>query len=173
MTGCCCNSNPAGEMYRAYYSAESEFVQMKEYMKDVDPVIKDAIDSGHEGETICWDCQNALGGGNCSWADPSQQKPVEDWVAVKTPNGYCVYACPLFKRCSWACGRYRTAEDYILALEIANKDRRRQIAQIKGNSWYGTVIKCRETIREKNLQIKKLKQDIAAEECWLSTHYSE
>lgn len=62
MTGCCCNSNPAGEMYRAYYSAESEFVQMKEYMKDVDPVIKDAIDSGHEGETICWDCQNALGG---------------------------------------------------------------------------------------------------------------
>lgn len=100
---------------------------MKEYMYDVS--IEDALKAGHT-DTICWDCKNAMRGG-CCWTDPDQQKPVDGWAAVETDNGYIVHACPEFIRDSYGCGRYRTADDYILALEIGLTDRKRQIARLK------------------------------------------
>lgn len=100
---------------------------MKEYMSQVS--IDDAVKAGRV-DTICWDCKNALRGG-CSWSDPEMQKPVEGWAAVKTTNGYIVHGCPKFIRETYGCGRYRTADDYILALEIAVTERKKQVARIK------------------------------------------
>lgn len=100
---------------------------MKEYMKDV--TVGDAIKAGRK-DTICWDCAKAMRGG-CCWADPDQQKPVKDWVAIKNSKGYVVHACPLFERETYACGTYRTADDYILALEIEVTRLRDSIARLK------------------------------------------
>lgn len=52
-------------------------------------------------ETLCWDCQRAIGG--CSWAH--RGKPVEGWKAEPTIihesdgdfDSYLVVSCPKFK----------------------------------------------------------------------------
>lgn len=56
-------------------------------------------------QTLCWDCQKALG--ECSWSDNFQ--PVKGWDAVPTEiktsvgnivptiNSYYVRSCPLFE----------------------------------------------------------------------------
>ncbi len=50
-------------------------------------------------DTLCWDCQNAIG--KCSWS--REFKPVEGWTAIPTFIGrdkiksFCVVECPQFK----------------------------------------------------------------------------
>lgn len=89
----------------------------RKYMKDVQ-----FPDPRRPKDTLCWDCGRALRAG-CSWSDPERQKPVNGWQAKKTRMGYIVQDCPCFERCSWCAGRYRTAEDYIFALEKAVKQK--------------------------------------------------
>lgn len=150
---------------RAHCSTESETVQMKEYMKDVS--VEDAIRAGRT-DSICWDCKNAMRGG-CSWTDPEQQKPVKGWEAKETDIGsYIVYSCPEFKRCTYACGRYRTADDYILALEIAVKERKTQLARLK---------KTPDNLRRQNAAYKKknnmLQNKLDAELWYATVHMSD
>ena len=99
---------------------------MKEYMNNVS--IADAEKAGRD--TLCWDCKKAMKAG-CSWTDPEICEPVQGWEAKRTPNGYVVANCPEFVRDTYCRGRYRNADDYILALEIAVMQRNRQIAKIK------------------------------------------
>ena len=120
---------------------------MKQYMEEV--TMPDLERAGRT-ETICWDCGKACRGG-CSWSDPLSMKPVEDWVATKNGSGYVVHACPEFERETYCYGRYRTADDYILALEIAVTDRKHQIAVLKKRpSAY------RKLIENQQKQIEKL-----------------
>ena len=74
-----------------------------------------------EKDTLCWDCANYAGG--CSWTQPDGAVPVKGWKAKKTALGYVVKECPKFVRGCYCRGRYRTAEEYIEALErnIINK----------------------------------------------------
>ena len=115
---------------------------MKEYMNSV--TVEDAIRAGRN-DTICWDCKKAMRGG-CSWADPERQQPVNGWTATKTGISYTVHSCPEFDRCTYGCGRYRDADDYILALEIAVQERRTQLARMK---------KTPELLRKKNASMAK------------------
>ena len=137
---------------------------MKEYMNQVS--IDDAIKAGHR-DTLCWDCKNAMRGG-CSWADPEQQKPVDGWAAVKTSLGYIVHACPKFVRETYGCGRYRTADDYILALEIAVEERKKQLARLK---------KTPELLRKKNANLTRNNEQLQEKldaELWLAeVHMSD
>lgn len=100
---------------------------MKDYMKDIS--VGDAIKAGRT-DTICWDCKKAMYGG-CSWTDPEIQKPVEGWTATKNSKGYLVRECPLFDRGTYACGMYRTADDYILALETALDNTKNTLTRVK------------------------------------------
>ena len=125
---------------------------MKEYMHDV--TLKEAINAGRV-DTLCWDCKNATCGG-CCWADPKQQKPVHDWVAEETENGYRVVACPEFERSTYGGGRYRTADDYILALETKVTDQDRQIQNLKKTIWWKNVYKLRCEKRDLQIRIKRL-----------------
>lgn len=100
---------------------------MKEYMQQVS--VEDAMRAGRK-DSICWDCSKAISAG-CSWSKPELGVPVDGWTATKTRIGYIVHDCPEFDRCGYGCGRYRTADDYILALEIANQERKKQIARLK------------------------------------------
>ena len=100
---------------------------MKDYMKDIS--VGDAIKAGRT-DTICWDCKKAMYGG-CSWTDPETQEPVEGWTATKNSKGYLVRECPLFDRGTYACGMYRTADDYILALETALENTKNTLARVK------------------------------------------
>ena len=115
---------------------------MKEYMSGV--TVEDAIRAGRN-DTICWDCKKAMRGG-CSWADPERQQPVKGWTAVKSGFSYTVHDCPEFARDTYGCGRYRDADDYILALEIAVQERRKQLARMK---------KTPELLRRKNASMAK------------------
>ena len=115
---------------------------MKEYMKDVS--VEDAVKAGRT-DTICWDCKKSCNGG-CSWSNPEQMKPVEGWTAIKTGFSYTVYECPEFIRETYGCGRYRTAEDYILALEIGLTERKQQLVRMK---------KTPNRLREKIVTLKK------------------
>ena len=130
---------------------------MKKYMEDVS--VEDAIRAGRT-DTICWDCKNAMRGG-CSWADPERQKPVDGWVATETKGSYIVHACPKFIRECYGCGRYRTADDYILALEIALQDRKRQLARAKNIPGL---------LRKKNARLKK---ELDSELWFAEVHMSE
>ena len=100
---------------------------MKDYMKDIN--VGDAIKAGRT-DTICWDCKKAMYGG-CSWTDPEVQKPVDGWTATKNSKGYLVRECPLFDRGTYACGMYRTADDYILALETALDNTKNTLTRVK------------------------------------------
>ena len=115
---------------------------MKEYMSEV--TVEDAIRAGRN-DTICWDCKKAMKGG-CSWTDPERQQPVKGWTAVKSGFSYTVHDCPEFVRDTYGCGRYRDADDYILALEIAVQERRKQLARMK---------KTPELLRRKNASMAK------------------
>ena len=126
---------------------------MKEYMKNV--CVADAIKAGRT-DTICWDCKNACGGGGCSWVDPKRQSPVDGWVAEETSNGYKVIECPAFKRGTYGGGMYRTADDYILALEIEVTDLKKQIENLKKTLWWKYIHKIRSANRELQLRIKRL-----------------
>ena len=100
---------------------------MKEYMESVS--VADAIKAGRN-ESICWDCKKALTGG-CCWTDTDIQKPVPGWTAQETPAGYLVHDCPRFVRETYGYGRYRTADDYILALEIGLRNEKQANAKSK------------------------------------------
>lgn len=93
----------------------------KEYMKSVH-----IPDLRKQPDTLCWDCGKALNHG-CPWVDCESQAPVEGWRAKKTRNGYLVIECPEFYRESWCRGRYRSAEDYIYALEQAVKQKSNKV----------------------------------------------
>lgn len=129
---------------------------MKRYMQDVS--VDDALKAGHT-DTICWDCKNATNGG-CCWTDQSQQKPVEGWEAEETGNGYRVITCPEFKRCTYGGGMYRTADDYILALEIKVTDLKHQIENLKKTLWWKQVYKLRCLNKELQFRIKRLGERI-------------
>ena len=129
---------------------------MKEYMKEVS--VQDAIKAGRN-DTLCWDCKKACRGG-CSWADPTKQEPVEDWVATKTDHGYVVHACPQFDRETYGGGMYRSADDYILALEIAVTERNHKIENIKKTSWYRYAHKLACNNRVMSMKIKELEKQI-------------
>lgn len=137
---------------------------MKAYMNDVSA--EDAIKAGRT-DTICWDCANAMRGG-CSWADPERQEPVDGWSAVKTTAGYRVYACPEFDRCGYGCGRYRTADDYILALEIAVQERKKQLAKLKN-----TPNLLRRKCASQEKKINGLQDRLDDAEWWISCHCGE
>jgi len=128
---------------------------MKEYMNNV--CVADAIKAGRT-DTICWDCKNACGGGGCSWTDPKQQSPVTGWAAEETAHGYRVIACPLFKRGTYGAGMYRTADDYILALEIEVTDLKNQINNLKKTLWWKYIHKIRCTNRELQSRNKRLEE---------------
>ena len=59
---------------------------------------------GIRSDTLCWDCEKAVGGSDCPWAN--KLKPVEGWDAISTilnsgnkkTRSYQVLNCPLFKR---------------------------------------------------------------------------
>lgn len=137
---------------------------MKEYMNQVS--VEDALRAGHT-DTICWDCAKACRGG-CSWADPELQKPVENWTATKNTNGYIVHDCPEFIRETYGCGRYRTADDYILALEIAVTERKKQLARLKRTP--GLLRKKNALLANKNEKL----QNILDKELWqIQVHMSE
>jgi len=106
--------------------------------------------------------------GGCCWSDPERTEPVKDWVATKTTLGYIVHACPEFDRETYGCGRYRTADDYILALEIANQERREQLAKLKRTP--GLLRKRNANLIKKN----KVLQDKLDAELWqICVHMSE
>ena len=125
---------------------------MKEYMEQVS--IKEAIEAGRV-DTLCWDCKNAMCMG-CSWADPKQQKPVNGWVAEETDNGYRVISCPEFDRSTYGGCRYRTADDYILALETKATEQERQIQNLKKTIWWKNVYRLRCEKKELQMRIKRL-----------------
>ena len=130
---------------------------MKEYMKEVS--VQDAIKAGRN-DTICWDCKKACRGG-CSWSDPAKQEPVKDWVATVSDHGFVVHACPEFERETYGGGMYRTADDYILALEIAVHERNDKIEHLrKTTSWnYAHKLACnnRKLAQEKKELERKVK----------------
>ena len=91
-----------------------------------------------------------------------------------------MHACPNFSRCSYGAGRYRTADDYILALEIANNDKSEQIVKLKKTLWWKVVNKLRCTVRKKNNEISALSYQIREMECdlnkelwWANVHCGE
>lgn len=53
-------------------------------------------------DTLCWECKNATGGGDCPWVNDFT--PVEGWTATPTKiktyygydNSFNVRKCPLF-----------------------------------------------------------------------------
>lgn len=137
---------------------------MKKYMEDVS--VEDAVKAGRT-DTICWDCAKAMRGG-CCWSDPELTVPVEGWTASKTSMGYVVHACPEFERCGYGCGRYRTADDYILALEIGLQERKKQLAKLK-NTPNLLRRKCASQARK----IEKLQDKLDRNEWWLSCHCGE
>ena len=143
---------------------------MKEYMKEVS--VADAIKAGRT-DTICWDCKNACGGGGCSWTEPKLQKPVDGWVAEETANGYRVIACPLFKRETYGAGMYRTADDYILALEINDTNLKRQVNNLKKTLWWKEIHKLRRINREIQLMNKQLQKKLDAELWQAEVHMSD
>ena len=133
---------------------------MKDYMKQVS--VDDAIKAGRN-DTICWDCQKAMNGG-CCWTDPKQQKPVNGWTAEETDAGYRVIDCPEFKRGTYGGGMYRTADDYILALEIKVTDLKHKIENLKKTLWWTHVHRLMCQKRELQLRIKKLGDKLEAME---------
>ena len=137
---------------------------MKRYMEDVSP--EDAIKAGRT-DTICWDCKKAMRGG-CSWSDPERQQPVDGWTAVKHGESYVVHACPEFVRETYGCGRYRTADDYILALEIAVQERKKQLAKLKN-----TPNLLRRKCARQEKKINGLQDRLDDAEWWLSCHCGE
>ena len=130
---------------------------MKDYMASVS--VEEAINAGHT-DTLCWDCKNAMRGG-CSWCNPDIQKPVKGWKATPTDVGFVVHTCPEFVRDGYGCGRYRTADDYILALETAMTQRKMQIARLK---------KIPDKIRAKNAKLTKA---LDKEMWWAVVHNSD
>ena len=128
--------------------------------------VEDAIKAGRT-DTICWDCANACGGG-CSWSDPERQTPVKGWTATKNTNGYIVHDCPKFIRESYGCGRYRTADDYIFALEVGLTERKKQLAKLK---------KTPGLLRKKNASLTKKNEALQSaldKELWqIQVHMSE
>ena len=131
---------------------------MKEYMQGIS--VEDAINAGRT-DTICWDCKNAMTGG-CCWADPQQQSPVDGWTATQNNMGYIVHDCPQFIRATYGAGRYRTADDYILALETAMQTRKKQIERLKKNLWWKNVAILRAQNNQKNNQIALLQDEVKA-----------
>ena len=93
-------------------------------------------------QTLCWDCKNA--GGGCSWS--KEFKPVKDWEAKKAGDSFTVIKCPMFNRESYGFGLYRTADDYIIALETENRNLKRD---------------------------KKRLQNLLGSVVWECTHYGE
>ena len=85
-----------------------------------------------------------------------QQKPVKDWVAEETEIGYRVISCPEFDRSTYGGGRYRTADDYILALETKVTDQDRQMQNLKKTIWWVNVRKLRSEKMELQKRIKRL-----------------
>lgn len=56
-------------------------------------------------DTLCWDCEKAVGGSDCPWAN--KLEPVEGWEAISTTvkmtpgrgvESFVVKKCPMFKR---------------------------------------------------------------------------
>ena len=131
---------------------------MKNYMEYVS--LDEALKAGRN-DTICWDCANAMNGG-CTWANPIEQKPIEGWMAEETDMGYRVINCPEFKRCTYGCGRYRTADDYILALETRVTEQKRQIASLKKNMWWKTAYRLRCEKRKLSLMVTELREKLNA-----------
>ena len=125
---------------------------MKEYMKEIS--VKEAIGSA-DVDTLCWDCEKAMRGG-CCWTDPEHQKPVEGWTAEESTNGCRVIECPEFIRSTYGGGRYRTSDDYILALEIKVSDLERQIHNLKKTIWWKHVYRLRREKKELQIRIKRL-----------------
>lgn len=125
---------------------------MKEYMENIS--VKEAIAAGRI-DTLCWDCQNAMNGG-CCWSDPAQQKPVCGWTADETENGCRVISCPEFIRETYGGGRYRTADDYILALETLATTQANQIKNLKKNIWWKHVYRLNSQKKQLQLRIKQL-----------------
>lgn len=137
---------------------------MKDYMREISA--EEAISAGHT-DTLCWDCKRALKG-ECSWSDPYQQSPVEGWKAEKTSVGYRVVTCPEFVRETYGCGRYRSHDDYILALETALTTRKKQVAKIKNLP---------DLLRKKNAVLKrkneKLNDELMKFEWFYTVHMSD
>ena len=131
---------------------------MKEYMESVS--VEDAIKAGRT-ETICWDCKNAMTGG-CRWADPELAAPVEGWEATEKDGGYIVHACPEFDRCTYGFGRFRTADDYILALEIALTERKTQLARLK---------KVPNNLRKKNANLQQKNKELQDQIDYLTMNF--
>lgn len=129
---------------------------MKEYMETVS--VTDAIKASHT-DTLCWDCQKALNGG-CSWSNPEQQKPVNGWTAKETSTGFCVSECPEFVRGTYGSGMYRTADDYIIALENRLMTMTTQMQNLKKTLWWKHVNKLRCQNRELQVRIKRLAEII-------------
>ena len=136
---------------------------MKEYMRDV--YVQDAIKAGRN-DTICWDCKKACRGG-CSWTDPKKQEPVKDWVATLSDNVFVVHACPEFDRETYGGGMYRTADDYILALEIAVTERNAKIDRLRrttfwkyGNKLARECLKLRKEKKELEKRVDELEMYI-------------
>lgn len=125
---------------------------MKEYMEKVS--VKEAIAAGRV-DTLCWDCKNAMCMG-CSWADPKQQKPVDGWDADETDNGFRVINCPEFVRGTYGGGRYRTADDYIFALETLCTTQAKQIENLKKTIWWKHVYRLNCQKKQLQLRIKSL-----------------
>lgn len=111
-------------------------------------------------DTLCWDCRKAMTKGSCCWTDPEEQKPVPGWVATETDMGYRVITCPNFERCSWGGARYRTAEEYIAALEERVVDSKKQIQNLKKTLWWKQVYALRRKNRDMKLQIMEMRERI-------------
>ena len=129
---------------------------MRPYMKNVS--LKEAVDSKGT-ETLCWDCANALHGG-CSWTDPTQQEPVKDWKAIETDMGYRVISCPQFVRNTYGCCRYRTAEDYIEALEDAVRSKTQQVQNFKKTLWWKKINNLQRKVKETQALNGELREEI-------------
>lgn len=137
---------------------------MKDYMRDI--TAEEAINAGHT-DTLCWDCKLAMVGG-CSWTNLEMQKPVRGWKAIKTGMGYRVLSCPKFERETYGYGRYRTADDYILALETALTTRKKQVDNIKKQP--DLFRKQNTTLKMKN---KKLQDDLFRLEWFYMAHMND
>lgn len=126
---------------------------MKEYMQNV--TLPDAENAGRD--TLCWDCKKAMTGG-CSWTNPEKVQPVEGWVAKKSRDGYIVADCPQFERDTYCLGRYRTADDYILALETSRQKLKKQILVLKNRpaAYRKMITKQKKDIEERDRTIEKL-----------------
>lgn len=79
-----------------------------------------------------------------------------------------VHACPEFVRETYGCGRYRTADDYILALEIAVQERKKQLAKLKN-----TPNLLRRKCAQEKKKINGLQDRLDDTEWWLSCHCGE